>query len=637
MLPGHAARASRLPLLIGAAVVVLGAAGVAAFYYTRQPTTRADVLTHTVKKESLNITVTEKGQVESADNKDVVCKVRAGTKGYASTINWVIEDGARVEPGQLVMILDDSALQDQARAQRIALDQAFALKVKAEKDFEITVEDNERLIAEAENTRLITEIDLDKFVGLSFDPDRLTLAAAAGGPASLVEGGDYKRQVDDLTGQVQLALSDVQQNQERASWADRMVRQKYMSAAQAQAERSKLESSQEKWRSLSRQRDLLLAYDRKKLLADLRSKVDNASRLVRQKELEASARNVQAEIERKTKRSIYFQEGDKLKEIEDQIKECRIPAPQGGLVVYFKNESSRFGSSPQGLIEQGAQVKEGQKLLRIPNLEKMQVNTKVHEAMVSRIKGDIRVSTGLITGMRAGQLAMLDPFHRIVSQNEDVVTELAQQYRDFEYRTARKGQRATIRVEAFPDQVLPGRVRNVAGVASQTDSWVSDVKVYQTLVQIDDVVPGLKPDMSAEVTIHIDGLKDVLTVPLQAVVGGAELGAKRKVWVKTAAGYEEREVSLGLMNDRVVEVREGLAEGDEVVINPRVLMGDTRTRTGIGAGPGEGDGKGKGGGKGEGGAGAGGGEKKAYDPNRKKGGGAPGGAPGGGGAPQGGQ
>ena len=45
------------------------------------------------------------------------------------------------------------------------------------------------------------------------------------------------------------------------------------------------------------------------------------------------------------------------------------------------------------MIEQGAQVKEGQKLLRIPNLQRMQVNTKVHEAMVARIRGDVRVPT----------------------------------------------------------------------------------------------------------------------------------------------------------------------------------------------------------------------------------------------------
>jgi multidrug efflux pump subunit AcrA (membrane-fusion protein) len=181
-------------------------------------------------------------------------------------------------------------------------------------------------------------------------------------------------------------------------------------------------------------------------------------------------------------------------------------------------------------------------------------------------------------------------------------------------------------VDAFPDRVFAGRVRVVAGVASQTDSWVSDVKVYQTLVQIEEAVPGLKPDMTAEVTIHIDGLKDVLTVPLQSVVGGAELGAKRKVFVRTPVGYDERDVTLGLMNDRVVEVREGLAEGDEVVINPRVLLGDNKTKTRDAATPGADAGKGEG--KGQGGAKGEGGEKKAFDPARKKGGGGGGAPPG---------
>ncbi len=639
-LPSRGTRRGWAGLALGLVGLLALGGGTAAYLLTRPPAARADVLLHTVKKEALNVTVTEKGQVESAENKDVVCKVRAGSKGYASTINWVIEDGARVDPGQLVMILDDSALQDSARAQRIAVDQAYAAKVKAEKDYEITIKENKRQIDEAANALSVAEIELRKFVGLAFDPDLTALAAATGVAPALVEGGDYKRQVDDLTGQVRLAESDVQQNQERAAWAERMVRQKYMSSAQSQAEQSRLQSSIEKYRSLSRQKDLLLQYDRAKLQTDLRSKMDNAGGLLDQKVLEADAKSVQAEIERKTKRSIHSQEEEKLKEIDDQIKECRIYASQGGLVVYFKNESSRFSSNQQGLIEQGAQVKEGQKLLRIPNLDKMQVNTKVHEAMVSRIKGDIRVSTGLVTQLRAGMLAAPDPFHRLVSQHEEYVGEVRDRYRDYEYRTARKGQRATVRVDAFPDQTFAGRVRVVAGVASQTDSWVSDVKVYQTLVQIDESVPGLKPDMTAEVVIHIEGLKDVLTVPLQAVVGGAELGAKRKLFVRTPTGYDEREVTLGLMNDRVVEVREGLAEGDEVVINPRVLLGDNRTRTGIGASPGADGAKGEGGGKGgrgEGG-GSGGGEKKAFDPSRKKGAGpggpGSGGGPGGGSPPQ---
>lgn len=544
------------------------------------------MLLHVVKRENLDVTVSEKGTLESAINIDVVCNVKAGSKGFATTINWVIEDGSKVKKGQLLMVLDDSALQDQMRDQRVKVDSALSAKVTAEKQHEINVKEGARAIAEQQNKLVVAQLELEKFVGLSYDSARTQLAGVVGAAASLTEGGDYKRQVDDLSGQVRLADSDVEQNRERSAWADRMVKMRYMSAAQAQAERSRLDSSLEKLRGLKNQLELLLIYDRKKLLANLKTGVDDAERMLDQKELEAEAKTAQSDIDRRSKVNIYNNEFEKLREIESQIRECRIYSPQDGMVVYFKNESNRFNNSQQGLIEQGAQVKEGQKLLRIPNLDRMQVNTKVHEAMVSRIKGDVRTPTHIVDRMQVALFATTDPIFRLVAHKEDVVQLIRDQHRHTEYETTRLGQEATIKVDAKSELTLKGRVRSVARVASQADSWMSDVKLYPTIVVVEDKVEGLNPDMSAEVTIHIRGIKDVLTVPLQSVVGGSELGSKRKVYVKTAAGgYEDREVVLGIYNDKVIEVREGLVEGDEVVINPKVLMGDSKQKTRDGAAP----------------------------------------------------
>lgn len=569
---------------IGFAGLILVSGAIAAYVYWKPAEDRPDVLTHTVKRENLDVTVSEKGTLESANNIDVVCKVRAGSKGFASTINWVIEDGSRVTKGQLLMVLDDSALQDSFRDQQVKVDQALALKVTAEKQYEITAKEGARAIAEQQNLLLVAQLELEKFVGLSFDPVRGPLAGLVGAPASLTEGGDYKRQVDDLTGQVRLAESDVEQNRERSAWADRMVKMKYMSAAQAQAERSKLDSSLEKLRGLTTQKSLLLVYDRKKLLANLKSAVDNAERMLDQKDLEAEGKLAQADIERKTRINIYNKEYNKLRDLEDQLKECRIHAPQDGMVVYFKNESNRFGGNQQALIEQGAQVKEGQKMLRIPNLDRMQVNTKVHEAMVSRIKGDAQTPTYFVEKLRVGQLTTIDPFSRLLSQKEDVIQLMRDEFRREEYRTTSLGQEATIKVDAKQELKLKGRVKSVARVASQADSFMSDVKLYPTIVVIEDKVEGLNPDMSAEVTIHVRGIKDVLTVPLQAVFGGSELGGKRKVYVKTpSGGYEPVDVELGIYNDKVIEVRSGVSENDEVVINPKVLLGDSKQKTRDGA------------------------------------------------------
>jgi multidrug efflux pump subunit AcrA (membrane-fusion protein) len=195
--------------------------------------------------------------------------------------------------------------------------------------------------------------------------------------------------------------------------------------------------------------------------------------------------------------------------------------------------------------------------------------------MVSRVRGDDRQSTGFFDSLRAGFLVGTNPLTRLVSQSDTALNALREEYRDQEYVLTERGQSALIRVDAFPDRLLRGHVRSVAAVSSMQDWSSSDVKVYQTLVTIDDPVAGLKPDMSAEVTIQVDPPKEpVLCVPLQAVAGGAESADKRKVYVMTPAGPQEREVTLGLFNDKMVEVRTGLAEGDEVVLNPKVILGE---------------------------------------------------------------
>ena len=295
---------------------------------------------------------------------------------------------------------------------------------------------------------------------------------------------------------------------------------------------------------------------------------------------QSQAKLNQAESTRRTAYSVYQQELSKLKDIEAQIRECKLFAPQDGMVVYAKPESNRFSSSTQGMIAVGEQVREGQKLMRIPDLKRMQVSTKVHEAMVSRIRGDDRQSTGYSEAVRAALLAGPSAWPRLLSQSEYALDVLREMNHDKEYYLASAGQRATVRVDAFPDRVLQGHVRAVAAVASQADFFSSDVKVYQTVITIDESLDGLKPDMSAEVTIQVDPPREaVLAVPIQAVVGGTEAGPKRRVFVVTPAGPEPRDVTLGAFNDRRVEVREGLHEGDVVVLNPKVLLGDDKAKT----------------------------------------------------------
>jgi HlyD family secretion protein len=90
-------------------------------------------------------------------------------------------------------------------------------------------------------------------------------------------------------------------------------------------------------------------------------------------------------------------------------------------------------------------------------------------------------------------------------------------------------------------------------------------------------------------------------VPVQAVIGGAESGEERTIYVLSDKGPQERKIKIGLSNEKMVEVITGLEEGDQVITNPKVILGDKiKTREPGTDRKGDGKNRGKGGPKGGG-------------------------------------
>jgi len=67
----------------------------------------SDARVHTVKRGDLVVTLTEQGSLESYNNTQVKCKVRG-----ASTINWVIENGSQVAPGDELVRLENKQIEE---------------------------------------------------------------------------------------------------------------------------------------------------------------------------------------------------------------------------------------------------------------------------------------------------------------------------------------------------------------------------------------------------------------------------------------------------------------------------------------------------------------------------------------------
>ena len=313
--------------------------------------------------------------------------------------------------------------------------------------------------------------------------------------------------------------------------------------------------------------DLYRFFDLVKSVTTTWSTVKEAERAFYKAETEAVGRMKQKKADEFANKSIYDQEIDRLKDIEKDEKFYFMTSPQDGLVVYYVPEQARFGQGgQQAIVAQGEPVREGQKLIRIPNLKKMMVNARVHEAMVSKLKGEV--------SLRSTNFMLRNDLFPLASYIL-AFEEVHESFKDKEKIILYPGQEAKIRVDAFPGKSYSGYVKSAATMASQADFLSSDVKVYQTMVSIEGLdEERLKPGMSAEVTILADQTKEpVLVILIQSVVGNVAMGEHRKCYVLDAKGYaQEREIIVGKSNDKLVEVKSGLEEGDKVVLNPRPLI-----------------------------------------------------------------
>lgn len=132
----------------------------------------------------------------------------------------------------------------------------------------------------------------------------------------------------------------------------------------------------------------------------------------------------------------------------------------------------------------------------------------------------------------------------------------------------RAGQKARLRVDAYPDKVFEGTVTYVYPTLKAETRSVP--------VRVELANPGglLKPAMFATLELAPAGGAKVLALPTSAVI---DSGVRRVVLVqiggdKNAGRFEPREVKLGVRAGDYVEVREGVKEGEAVVVAANFLI-----------------------------------------------------------------
>jgi HlyD family secretion protein len=128
------------------------------------------------------------------------------------------------------------------------------------------------------------------------------------------------------------------------------------------------------------------------------------------------------------------------------------------------------------------------------------------------------------------------------------------------------GQPATIQFDAYPGMVMHGKVESVGALAvssGRDNQWVHSIPVR---ISIDGNDPRLFPDLTASADVVVGEHPDGLLVPREAI---QEKSGKPLVYVKQGDTLSPRQVEIGAYGTTEVSVISGLAEGDQVALQPQ--------------------------------------------------------------------
>jgi len=149
------------------------------------------------------------------------------------------------------------------------------------------------------------------------------------------------------------------------------------------------------------------------------------------------------------------------------------------------------------------------------------------------------------------------------------------------------GQQAEIEVDALLDQILIGHVTEIANSANVAAAGTSDQKTeFEIKITITDPPATLRPGMTASTEVFTKTNENALSVPIQCVavrtvdqltMEGEDRAAAEERYTADRDGFVEvvfciedgkaiaKQVKTGIQSDELIEILEGLEEGEEVV------------------------------------------------------------------------
>jgi HlyD family secretion protein len=520
--PSGKRKLTRILGIAGAAVIVF----IAAAYYVHGKidspgASRAVQLTsHVVKRGDLIVGVTESGDIKALDSTDIMSKVEGRTSLISIVPEGTIITEDDVKNGKVIAELDSSSIRDSLAQQEVTFSNAEADLEDAKESLSIQIKQNESDIQSGELNKRFALMDFKKYLGeelaVPVVEDYNESTSNIDTTALLADerlNGEALQRLKELKNDISITESDLNRAKKTLEGTERLYEKQYVAEMELIADKLDVQSLEARLENSKIALELFKLYEFPKQTQQLLSNYHEAMRELDRIKARARSRLAQEQAKLRNKEATYDLQKERLDKYKNQLAACTIKAPVPGQVVYGSSLLDARQRSRE-LIEVGADIRERQRIISIPDTTKMKVDLKVHETWIGKIE---------------------------------------------------EGQPAKITVSAFPDRTFDGKVLRKAPLADPENFWNPDLKVYSTEVLIDGTHPFIKSGMSARVEIIINHLKNVLTVPIQSVITDA---GRKYCYVLNSEVPVRRKVELGEFNSDFVEVKSGLTEGDRVLLNP---------------------------------------------------------------------
>lgn len=326
------------------------------------------------------------------------------------------------------------------------------------------------------------------------------------------EQGDAPNELRKLNLAAEKAASEFARAQERFQQVPDLVASGFLTRVQEEEERIRLREAEIGDENAKKDLDLYQTYTTRMDLKKKETEVKDAER-----ELENARKK--ADINLKGKQAALAQRERQVTSTKNRLDQQRvelgyytIKAENAGIVHYGDPANPWWRDE----IKVGSTVYQGRALITIPDLSSMQVLLQIHEADIAQIVKDLPV----------------------------IVT-----------------------VDVRKGESFPGKITEIASVATSANWTDESNKTFKVEVTLDAPTADMRAGVTAKAEIEVATLKDVLQVPIHAIVPE---GDRHLAFVVQGSALEERAVKIGKNNAHHVEVLEGLREGEEILLyDPR--------------------------------------------------------------------